>query len=162
VPRPRAAPLITPVPHTLIFAISMSAQASPATATEPVAASSATTANPPAAAALATTANQPAEESVSSLRPRTSGGAFFTGFGHAFSWLSAHLNPISWFASKDPSTSVTLNTGDRMPLVGLGTWQSPKGAVKAAVLAALQAGYRHVDCAAAYGNEKEVGEVRDR
>lgn len=35
-----------------------------------------------------------------------------------------------------------------MPLVGLGLWQSPKGAVKAAVIAALQAGYRHLDGAA--------------
>jgi diketogulonate reductase-like aldo/keto reductase len=53
---------------------------------------------------------------------------------------------------------ITLNTGASMPLVGLGTWQSPKGAVKTAVTAALEAGYRAIDGASGYGNEQEVGE----
>ena len=39
------------------------------------------------------------------------------------------------------------------------TWQSAKGAVGAAVEAALRAGYRHVDCAHIYGNEAEIGEA---
>jgi len=52
-----------------------------------------------------------------------------------------------------------LNSGYTIPLIGLGTWQSKPGEVKAAVVAAVKAGYRHIDCAEKYGNEKEVGEA---
>jgi len=52
---------------------------------------------------------------------------------------------------------VTLNDGREMPVVGLGTWKSKPGEVKAAVLAAVRAGYRHIDCAPIYKNEDEVG-----
>ncbi|KAH6888491.1 aldo/keto reductase [Thelonectria olida] len=51
----------------------------------------------------------------------------------------------------------TLNTGDKIPAIGLGTWQSPPEQVTKAVEAALKSGYRHVDTAFAYGNEKDVG-----
>lgn len=45
-----------------------------------------------------------------------------------------------------------------MPAIGLGTWQSKPNEVKMAVEAALRHGYRHIDTAFAYGNEKEVGD----
>lgn len=50
-----------------------------------------------------------------------------------------------------------LNSGPSIPVVGLGTWKSQKGEVKAAVEEAVRAGYRHIDAAAVYGNEEEVG-----
>ncbi|MBT2595988.1 aldo/keto reductase [Arthrobacter sp. ISL-72] len=53
---------------------------------------------------------------------------------------------------------ITLNNGVIMPALGLGVFQSPPEETTAAVEAALAAGYRHIDTAAAYGNEREVGE----
>lgn len=50
-----------------------------------------------------------------------------------------------------------LNSGYDIPLVGLGTWKASPGQVRAAVLAAVRCGYRHIDCASIYGNEHEVG-----
>ena len=51
-----------------------------------------------------------------------------------------------------------LNDGCAIPQLGLGVWQIPAGRkCEAAVLAALEAGYRHIDTASFYGNEESVG-----
>src|SRR4051812_49482416 len=55
--------------------------------------------------------------------------------------------------------ALTLNNGVTMPALGLGVFQSPPEETTAAVETALDAGYRHIDTAAAYGNEREVGEA---
>ncbi|GEL94077.1 aldo/keto reductase [Cellulomonas composti] len=54
---------------------------------------------------------------------------------------------------------LTLNNGVQIPAIGLGVFQTPPDETAAAVEAALAIGYRHVDTAAAYGNEREVGEA---
>jgi len=52
-----------------------------------------------------------------------------------------------------------LTNGVKIPCLGFGTWQTPDGAVAAeSVKTALEAGYRHIDTAAVYGNEAGVGE----
>lgn len=54
---------------------------------------------------------------------------------------------------------LTLNNGTKMPALGIGTWQAPDDEVEAALDKALEAGYRHIDCAPVYRNEKAVGRV---
>ncbi|CAO3656014.1 unnamed protein product [Mucor fragilis] len=54
---------------------------------------------------------------------------------------------------------ITLNDGNVMPAFGLGTWQSKPKEVYTAVLTALKAGYKHIDTAFVYRNEKEVGQA---
>ena len=55
--------------------------------------------------------------------------------------------------------SITLNNGVELPALGLGVFQSPPTETTGAVQAALETGYRLIDTAAAYGNEREVGEA---
>jgi diketogulonate reductase-like aldo/keto reductase len=56
-------------------------------------------------------------------------------------------------------STLTLNNGVELPALGLGVFQTPPDETRSAVEAALSAGYRHIDTAAAYGNERQVGEA---
>ena len=51
-----------------------------------------------------------------------------------------------------------LNNGLQLPAIGLGVFQTPREETTSAVEAVLSIGYRHIDTAAAYSNEREVGE----
>lgn len=55
--------------------------------------------------------------------------------------------------------TVILNNQLEIPAIGLGTWKSAPGEVGKAVIEAIRSGYRHIDCAAIYGNEKEIGKA---
>ncbi len=73
--------------------------------------------------------------------------------GHS---TAAHLRP----RVEDMTTSTrTLNNGITMPALGFGAYQTPSEQTVAAVEAALETGYRHIDTAVVYGNERQVGEA---
>jgi diketogulonate reductase-like aldo/keto reductase len=55
--------------------------------------------------------------------------------------------------------TLRLNNGVELPALGLGVFQTPAEETRAAVEAAISAGYRHIDTAAAYGNERQVGDA---
>ena len=58
--------------------------------------------------------------------------------------------------------TLALANGDAMPALGLGTWRAEPNAVGTAVRQALEMGYRHIDAAAIYGNEAEIGEALEQ
>jgi 2,5-diketo-D-gluconate reductase A len=55
--------------------------------------------------------------------------------------------------------TITLNNGTEIPQLGFGVFQIPPEDTKRATLEALEVGYRHIDTAEMYGNEKGVGEA---
>ena len=66
------------------------------------------------------------------------------------------------FINPELVPKVTLASGDKIPAVGLGTFGSDNytaDVIAEAVYKAVKAGYRHIDCAAVYGNEKEIGKT---
>jgi diketogulonate reductase-like aldo/keto reductase len=77
--------------------------------------------------------------------------------GHAGSLRrSAHPSITHPGATMD---KYTLNNGIEIPALGFGVFQTPPDETRTAVTAALKAGYRHIDTAPAYGNEREVGKA---
>ncbi|KAL6815191.1 Aldo/keto reductase [Trichoderma sp. SZMC 28015] len=74
------------------------------------------------------------------------------------STYNSFSRPFSITATMSSGRTVTLNTGAKIPQIGYGTWQAAPGEVGAGVYEALKIGYRHLDLAKVYGNQKEVGE----
>src|SRR5882757_10843223 len=76
--------------------------------------------------------------------------------------LGEHVQPVRQrkehlLVSKVPF--ITLNNGVQMPQLGFGVWQVPDDEARAAVATALEAGYRSIDTAAIYENEKGTGQA---
>jgi D-xylose reductase len=53
--------------------------------------------------------------------------------------------------------ALTLTTGRKLPVIGLGTWKMDRSSAAQTVFDAVRSGYRHIDCACDYANEPEVG-----
>lgn len=75
---------------------------------------------------------------------------------------AAGAGPVSSSTSALPlhlGSSLQLRSGHSMPMLGLGTWRADPGQVGSSVASALQLGYRHIDSAAVYENEAELGQA---
>ncbi|KAK9915965.1 hypothetical protein WJX75_006657 [Coccomyxa subellipsoidea] len=69
--------------------------------------------------------------------------------------IPAEEHKINPFATSQPTA--VLNTGGRIPLIGLGTFKADEKTTHEALASALKAGYRHIDCASHYLNEPAIG-----
>jgi len=86
--------------------------------------------------------------------------------GQSHEWSAVFLGLGAGLAGGSPTVEgmtvtipeLTLNNGVTMPALGLGVFQSPPEETTSAVETALNVGYRHIDTAAAYGNERQVGD----
>ena len=74
--------------------------------------------------------------------------------GYGVDFVKKSMAPA---AKSNTDAFKSLNNGMKLPAVGFGTWQMEGDVVYEAVVAALAAGYRHIDTAQSYQNEKEVG-----
>jgi predicted aldo/keto reductase-like oxidoreductase len=61
------------------------------------------------------------------------------------------------FLGEGNASTLVLRSNDVMPKLGLGTWKIANNVTSDVVFQAIEIGYRHLDCASDYGNEKEVG-----
>ena len=81
-------------------------------------------------------------------------------------WLNYLLILIAAFGltqgTNQSQIYIQLNDGNLMPILGLGTWKSKGNNAYQAVKAAIEIGYRHIDTALFYRNERRVGKaIRD-
>eukprot|EP00128_Syssomonas_multiformis_P016374 Colp12_sorted_trinity150504_noHs@25283 len=71
--------------------------------------------------------------------------------------LARGLRPLPGQGAQAVASFTLKRTGDKFPAVGFGCWKIPQNVTASMVFQALALGYRHLDCASDYGNEKEVG-----
>jgi hypothetical protein len=65
--------------------------------------------------------------------------------GVLFCWFESLFSGI--FEGEMEQKTITLNSGHKMPVLGLGVWRADPGVIHNAILEALKLGYRHFDCA---------------
>jgi hypothetical protein len=90
--------------------------------------------------------------------PEAAISIFFPSLMSFYRVLSSTRVRSIFTMAQNTSHAFTLNNRLSIPAIGLGTWQSKPNEVRNAVKYALEHGYRHIDTALNYGNEKEVGE----